>query len=322
LGLTREAALAHAGLAYDRDEVRTPLAHHAPVERGDQSQLLAAADERRLAAAEHAPRRLRSHDAHGLPGIHAIGLALELERLERAVVNGVASGPVGALSHGHRPRATGRLEPRRHVHGVADHGVVAAHGAGQHLAGVHPDAKSEAHAVRLVEAGVDVRHRVLHAERGADGTLGVVLVRDRRAENRHHVVADVLVDGAAEALDLVAQAAQAALHEALDRLGIHLLRHRRVTRQVGEDDGYLAALLRERTRVLDPSARRFLNRRPAGHAEAGLRRQGGVTDGTATLERRPAGHAEASAIWVLVGAARTGLRHLESDDIAVCSGPA
>ena len=39
-------------------------------------------------------------------------------------------------------------------------------------------------------------------ERGADGPLGIVLVRDRRAEDRHHRVADELLDRAAAALDL------------------------------------------------------------------------------------------------------------------------
>src|SRR4029077_15715318 len=39
-------------------------------------------------------------------------------------------------------------------------------------------------------------------EPGMDRSLGVVLVRDRRAEHGHHRVADVLVDGALVALDL------------------------------------------------------------------------------------------------------------------------
>ena len=49
---------------------------------------------------------------------------------------------------------------------------------------------------------VQLVDRVEDAESRADGALGVVLVRDRRAEDRHHRVADELLDRAAEALDL------------------------------------------------------------------------------------------------------------------------
>ena len=86
----------------------------------------------------------------------------------------------------------------------------------------------------------------LHRQAGANGALGVVLVGDRRAEDRHHVVADVLVDPAAVADDLLAEAAQRAVDHGLDGLGIHPLGDRRVAGEVGEDHGRLAALLRRR----------------------------------------------------------------------------
>jgi hypothetical protein len=50
-----------------------------------------------------------------------------------------------------------------------------------------------------------VAERVADRERRADGALGIVLVRDGRAEDRHHRVADELLDGAAVPLDLRAQ---------------------------------------------------------------------------------------------------------------------
>ena len=48
---------------------------------------------------------------------------------------------------------------------------------------------------------------VADRERRADGALGIVLVRDRRAEERHHRVADELLDRAAVALELRAERA-------------------------------------------------------------------------------------------------------------------
>jgi hypothetical protein len=56
--------------------------------------------------------------------------------------------------------------------------------------------------VALIDLAVGLFHRGLHRQRRAHGALRVVLVRHRGAEDAHHVVADELVDRAAEALDL------------------------------------------------------------------------------------------------------------------------
>jgi hypothetical protein len=71
------------------------------------------------------------------------------------------------------------------------------------LAGVDPDADLE---VELRIGGVQLRDRVKDAQPGANGPLRVVLVRDRSAEGGHDRVTDELLDHAAEALDLLAQA--------------------------------------------------------------------------------------------------------------------
>ena len=96
------------------------------------------------------------------------------------------------------PGPRGGLEPGGDVDRVADHRVAVAHPAGQHLAGVDPDPQQEAVLV-AEQLRVEPLHRRLHRQPGADGALGVVLVGDRGAEDGHHVVADVLVDRAAEA---------------------------------------------------------------------------------------------------------------------------
>ena len=135
---------------------------------------------------------------------------------------------------------------------------------------------------------------------GADRALGVVLVGHRRAEERHHVVADVLVDRAAEALHLLAQPPQRAVHQRLDRLGVHALGHGGVAGQVGEQHGHLAALLgrcasaprRAPGRVPSSAAPQDMQKRAsagAGVPQAGQRRSSAL----------PAGHAEARASGVL-----------------------
>ena len=58
---------------------------------------------------------------------------------------------------------------------------------------------------------------------GAHRARGFVAVRDRRAEDRHHRVADVLVDAAAEALDDRVDGAEVALEQRVDVFGVEPL---------------------------------------------------------------------------------------------------
>ena len=110
------------------------------------------------------------------------------------------------------------------------------------------------------------------ASAGADCAFGVVLVRDRGAEDRHHRVADELLDGAAEALELVPEAGVVRAEQRAHLLGIHLLGARREADEIGEEHGHDLALLEPR----------LLGRR----------------------ERRAARVAEAGAFRVLLAAAR------------------
>ena len=64
---------------------------------------------------------------------------------------------------------------------------------------------------------------VADRERRPDRPLGVVLVRDRRAEDRHHRVADELLDRAAEPLELGLQPRVVGIEEGGDVLGVHRL---------------------------------------------------------------------------------------------------
>ena len=101
-----------------------------------------------------------------------------------------------------------RLEPRSGVDDVAGGHPLAGLGTrverDERLAGGDPDPHLE-----LALLG----ERVADGERRADGALGVVLVRDGRPEDRHHGVADELLDGAAEALELGAHARVVGLEE-------------------------------------------------------------------------------------------------------------
>ena len=73
-------------------------------------------------------------------------------------------------------------------------------------------------------------------------TLGMVLVRDRCAEQRHDAVAGELVDEALEALDAVGEDAEEALHDPRERFRIELPGQLHRALHVGEQDGDLLAL--------------------------------------------------------------------------------
>ena len=97
-----------------------------------------------------------------------------------------------------------------------------------------------------LELGLLVEDPVTDRERGAYGALCVVLVRDRRAEDRHHRVADELLHRAAEALELVPQAGVVRAEQRAHLLRIHLLGARREAHEIGEEDGDDLALFEPR----------------------------------------------------------------------------
>ena len=92
----------------------------------------------------------------------------------------------------------GGLQPGGGVHGVAgEHPVARSRGAldvHEHLAGLDADPHRERRLALGREAAVQLGQDGLHLERGADGALGVVLVRARHAEHGEHGVAHELLE--------------------------------------------------------------------------------------------------------------------------------
>ena len=251
--LVDEPALADARDADERDELRLALAQHAAERLAQERELLLAPDERRAAdpldaetrARARAPPRRRS--ARALP---FASIALRLSVLDRAL--GRAERRLVDEDAVRRGR---RLQPRRGVDDVARGDPLARLGSGaerdERLAGRDPDADLEL-AVR--------RERVADRERRAHGALGIVLVRDRRAEDGHHRVADELLDGAAEALELGAHARVVGLEEPPHVLGVHRLGARREADEVAEEAGDDLALLAGRASATSGVAHSEQNR--------------------------------------------------------------
>ena len=232
------------------------------------------------------------------------GLALQVQRLEVAVLDRGRRQPPGRGADGDRADPARRLQPGRHVDGVADHRVLVSHPAGEHLTGVDAHAQRQLDAARRCPAadlGIDLAHRRLHRKTGPDRPLRVVLVRDRGAEDGHHVVADVLVDVPPAIGHLPAQSPEGAIDQGLRILGIELLGDRRVSGQIREQHGRPASLLAQLRRRRDGRGdgrrlvARYIGRTesgPAPTAESGTRFAGPAATGAGDRLIGTAAHAE------------------------------
>ena len=215
--LEYESALADSRDADQRDELGPPLLPRSRQRRGKSHELVLPSDQRRGGPVldVHPVQRTPLDDPEGR---HRFGLAFRLHRL------GVFEGD-GALG-----RAVGRL---------VDQDAVG--GGGGLQAGCCVDDVAGGHALPRLRARVQRDERLARGDpdphlevarflgpladckRGTDGALRVVLVRDRRAEERHHRVADELLDGPAVPLELVPQALVIRTED-----GLHVLRVERL----------------------------------------------------------------------------------------------
>ena len=230
--------------------------------------------------------------------MHGLGLAVLDHRRGRAI---------GRLVDEDAVDGRGRLQARRGVDDVAGRHPLAFIRAGgerdHRLAGGDADADVEAERrIRRVEVG----ERVSCRQRAPHGALGVVLVRQRRAEERHDGVADELLDRAAEPLQLGLHPAVIGREHAADVLRIEVLGAAGEADEVGEEDADDLALLEDRR--LDLAGR---HDRAALRAEGELQRDDLPAGGAGPAELLAAAPAKERSRPVLE-AAGGALGHLVS----------
>ena len=196
--LRTHAALPHTGLADQGRQLTRTLLVRA-LERTDQERLLQiSADQRRRVRANDV-----RHSARARRG-RKIGSDSDLP-FTATGSNGSYSNalrlPVCLLRHRHLRAAT--LQPRRRIHYVAGDDPSPSSGrapSATTLACIDADPHVQAETrVGLVE----LADRLQNPQPRPDRPLRVVLVRDRRAEDCHHRIADELLHRSAETLDLL-----------------------------------------------------------------------------------------------------------------------
>jgi hypothetical protein len=126
------------------------------------------------------------------------------------------------------------------------HVQVAADGTHDHLPGIEPHANLHGRAASALElVGVE-GDPSLHAQRGVAGTDRVVLVPDRRPEERHDSVTHHLVDRALVVMDGLHHPLQHRVEELPGLLGIPVREQLHRALQIGKEDCDLFALAFER----------------------------------------------------------------------------
>ena len=125
------------------------------------------------------------------------------------------------------------------------HPQVVADLADDDLTGVEPEAHCEAEAalaLQLLPEAVELTEEV---EGRVAGAVSMVLMGDRRAEERHHTVAGILIDRALEAVHAFRQDLEEAVEDHVPLLGIDLLGELHRAGDVDEEHGHLLALALE-----------------------------------------------------------------------------
>ena len=238
--LGREPRLADTRLAGDEDEVRASAGQRGCQRRVEHGELLVASDEWRARTLATLTGRRDGLDRD--ERLHRLLAALHCDHPERLVPDPARGGRVRGRADDDLSGSCDRLEAAGGVHHVAHCRVVAtgAQRADEHLAGVHPNPHLELEP----GFGAHLYEVLLHPECRPHRALGVVLVRDRRAEQRDERVADDLVDLPAEGGDVVGEPREAAVDEVLHLLRVGGLGEARVPDQVREQHGGDATLVR------------------------------------------------------------------------------
>jgi hypothetical protein len=247
--LRTESTLPDAGLPDDPDDLALPV--ERPLQAGlEDGHLARSADELREAAGAgdvetgaDLPESLELVDAdrrrEPLDPRRAEVPHLEVARDER----GGVLGQVDAI--GRRDL----LHARRETHGVPLGGVIHAEVVpdlpDHHLAGVEPHPDREADPPLDPELVRVAAELVPHVKGRVAGALRVVLVGDRRPEERHDPVTCVLVHSPFESVHPLGQDLEEAIHDPVPLLGVELLLELHGALDVGEQDRDLLPLTLE-----------------------------------------------------------------------------
>jgi hypothetical protein len=186
---------------------------------------------------------------------------------------------------GHRHLLHAGSEVCRLPDGGVVHVEVAADRAHHDFSGVQPDPDVHGDAQCAVDLLRVLPDALLHAQRGIAGAHRVLLVRDGRAEERHHAVAQHLVDRALVVVDRLDHALEHRVQQAPRILGVAIGQQLHRTLEIREQHGHVLALALQRI-LRRSDALGEMRRRVRGRRGEARRRGAGV----AGRQHRRRGH--------------------------------
>ena len=248
--LVDEARLAHPRLADDRCHLAVTGASEL-LSAAELLELSVAADEPRQPAPggrlQAGPRRSRSR--------HLVDLDRSREPFQRHWAErlhlDIALDQHERIGHDHDPAKIGELlhscgQMSRLSHDGVVHMEITTDGAHDDLPGVQPDADLDHGRVRAAHLFRILLHALLHPERRIAGPHRVILVRHRRAEERHDPVAHHLVDRSLVAVDGLHHPLEHGIENLTRLLWVAVGEQLHRALEVSEENRYLLALALER----------------------------------------------------------------------------
>ena len=248
--LVHQPRLADPGFAANQDDGPGRSLDAGVQDRAELSHLRAAADERIGVRG----RNVRSGRP---PDVDWTIEPLQPQRADGLIGDRVAGRAVDCVGDERFSTGGAREKPRGDIGGLAGDGIAAMAFAADRTCDDFADGDADMRRKRRRHARLQIRKGGMDLQGGAHRAFGVIAVGDRRAEQRHRRIADVLVDRSAEAVDDRVDQREEALQQSVHFFRIQFRRKARIADQIAEQN-------RDRTTVsLGSGAAARLGRRDA-----------------------------------------------------------
>ena len=247
--LVNEAGLAHAGLGRDRRELAAPLRSLAEDPLEPLELCLPPDEQGEPLGAGGSDDRPRARRAYELVHLQRCVESLDRPRAERLDGDAGLREPERPLADQDRSWRGHLFHPCRQVGRLTNGGVVHVEvvpdRAHDHLARVDAHADPDDDPFGALELFRVAAHRCLHAERGVARAYGVILMGDRRPEERHDPVTHDLIHDALVAVDRFQHALEDSVQQPARLLGVAVGQELHGALEVGEEYRDLLALANE-----------------------------------------------------------------------------
>ena len=223
---------------------------------------------RQPARRRHLQPRLERAGPKHLVNVDRIGNAFDSRRAERLQIEVAGGEFLRLLRDDDRSSRRQRLHPRRQAHRMPNRGVLGVRVIGSnrshhHFAGVEADPNFDRRISRGAQSGRIFRHVLLHPQRRVKSALRMVLMRDRRAEQRKNPIASGLHDVTVVAMHRVDHQLQRRIDNRPRLFRIEPLHKIHRSLDIGKQRRHGLALTARSVRslLLEPDANRRLDHR-------------------------------------------------------------